>query len=308
MEVQVMNYDCAIIGGGPAGMNAALVLGRARRRTILLDNNKPRNAVTHASHGFLTRDGISPAEFRQLTATEISRYPSVHREECEIELVNPTASGFRVLTCGGQEFHSRKIILATGLKETLPRIDGLETCYGTSIFNCPYCDGWELRDQPLVLLSGSNHAFRLAMLLHNWSRDLIVCTNGETNLTLAQQDVLRRKGIQIEGQPVYELLSDEGRLQAVRFADGSLIRRSGGFVLPILSQANTFGAALGCKPDGINGLFTDAFGRTSVKGVFAAGDTAVTAPSQLVIAAAAGSRAAIGVNEDLSEEAFAEMI
>ncbi|MFC5529613.1 NAD(P)/FAD-dependent oxidoreductase [Cohnella yongneupensis] len=300
-----MEFDCAIIGGGPAGLNAALVLGRARRKTILFDNHKPRNAITRVSHGFLTRDGVSPSQFRELAAEELTQYPSIQKEEREIDSISQDGAGFRLVSLSGRALYARKIILATGLIESLPKIDGLANCYGTSIFNCPYCDGWELRDKPLVLLSETSQAYRMAMLLYNWSQDLIVCTNGQDVLTLKQQAALREKGLLVESQPVDFLLADKGRLAAVRFADGSMIRRNGGFVTPVLSQNRPFADILGCKRNENNDMITDAFGRTSVRGVYAAGDTATAAPSQLIIAAAAGSRAAIGVNEDLSEETFA---
>ncbi|MBW7477082.1 NAD(P)/FAD-dependent oxidoreductase [Paenibacillus oenotherae] len=302
-----MVYDCVIIGGGPAGLNAALVLGRARRSTLLIDSSKPRNAVTHASHGFITRDGVKPAEFRAIAHEELSQYPTVRRLEGEVAGLSSTESGFQVETAEGEKFAAGKLILATGLKETFPAIEGFHDFYGKSLFNCPYCDGWELKDKPLVLVTESNRALHMVKTVYNWSRDLVLCTNGHSIITDEQQRVLSGKGIRVITEPIAAFLGEEGRLAEVRFAGGSSIAREGGFVTPQFSQTTSFGEQLGCERNEMGGIVTDSFGRTSVKGVYAAGDTAVITPSQLIIAAAEGSRSAIGVNTDLTEEAWEDL-
>ncbi|MBB3111226.1 thioredoxin reductase [Paenibacillus phyllosphaerae] len=299
-----MRYDCAIVGGGPAGLNAALVLGRSRRGTILLDNNKPRNAVTHASHGFLTRDGVRPADFRRMAQEEIRGYPSVVTKECEITHIARLTDGFLVSTAQGEYVQASKIILATGLKESFPDIPGFTELYGRSLFNCPYCDGYEMQDQPIVLVSEGASAYHTAKLLLNWSRNLVVCTNWHANLSPDQQQQLYRQGVQVNMMPIDAFVGSEGQLAGVRFKDGSFIQRSGGFVTPRLSQRSDFGEQLGCARTEFGGIVTDSYGRTSVPGVYAAGDSALVMPSQLIIAAAEGSRAAMGVNSDLIEEWF----
>lgn len=299
-----MQYDCAIIGGGPAGLNAALVLGRARRDTLLLDDNKPRNAVTHASHGFITRDGVKPAEFRSIAHEELSRYPAVRYKERRVTDVTRTEFGFQIETNEGERFDARKLIIATGLNEKFPAIHGFYDFYGKSVFNCPYCDGWELRDKMLVLVSEGQNVFHTAKLVYNWSRDLVVCTNGKSNLTVKQKETLLNHGINVITTPIAAFNGQDGRLAEVKFVDGTAIVREGGFVTPEFSQKAIFGQKLGCELHEMGGILTDGFGRTSVKGIYAAGDTSVIAPSQLIIAASEGSRAAMGVNADLTEEAF----
>jgi len=299
-----MLWDCAIIGGGPAGLNAALVLGRARRQVLLADDGRPRNAVTHESHGFLTRDGVKPAEFRQMAYQEIGKYPSVRTVRDRVTAVRPDGGAFELDTGEGVIYQARKLILATGLRERLPSVEGMTSFYGKSLFNCPYCDGWELRDRALVVISENEHAFAMARTVHQWSRDLVLATNGAQVLTDGQREALRRNGIRIMEGRIAALAGEGGMLQKVVFADGSEVRREGGFVTPEWSHSAPFGEALGCASNELGGIVTDGFGRTSVKGVYAAGDSAVIAPSQLIIAAAGGSRAAIGVNTDLTQEDF----
>ncbi|UQZ80876.1 Thioredoxin reductase [Paenibacillus konkukensis] len=299
-----MLLDCVIVGGGPAGLNAALVLGRARRNVLLFDNNKPRNAVTHESHGFLTRDGVKPEQFRRIAHEEIMKYPSVRMKQATVTDIRHHGGGFEITAQSGERAAARKLILATGLREEFPPIAGFTQFYGRSLFNCPYCDGWELRDRPLVVVSEGANLFHSAMLIYNWSRNLLLCTNGRAVLSFDQKQALERKGLLVIEQPIAAFEGTDGQLEKVRFQDGSAVARAGGFVTPHWIQAAPFGARLGCATSELGGFVTDAFGRTNVKGVYAAGDTSVVAPSQLVIAAAEGSRAAIGVNGDLSFEEY----
>ncbi|OMF37606.1 pyridine nucleotide-disulfide oxidoreductase [Paenibacillus sp. FSL H8-0548] len=299
-----MLYDCVIIGGGPAGLNAALVLGRARRSVVLIDNNQPRNAVTHASHGFLTRDGVTPGEFRGIAYEEVLRYPSVEHWQVEAASVIKTESGFKVTMQSGEHVQARKVILATGLKEVFPEIEGFYALYGKSLFNCPYCDGWELRDQPLVIVSESPMIFHFVKVVYNWSKDLIVCTNGHATLTNDQKELLLSKGITIREEPISAFIGQNGMLEQVRFTDGTQIERTGGFVSPSFLPKALFGESLGCALTEIGGIKTDDFGRSTIHGLYAAGDASYFMPSQLIYAAADGSKAAVGVNMDLIDEQF----
>lgn len=299
-----MIVDCAIIGGGPAGLNAALVLGRARRRVLVFDDNHPRNAVTQESHGFVTRDGVKPHEFRVMAHRELSKYPSVDMQPLRVTALVRAADAFEMTTEKGDLFSAKTVLLATGLKELLPPIDGLQDYYGKSVFCCPYCDGWELRDRPLVVISEGPHTFNLVKVVWNWSHDLLVCTNGHQVLTEEQREVLHEKGIQVVEDRITALVGKGGQLERVVFATGEERARRGGFVAPQLLQASPFGEELGCEMNVMGGIVTDPFGRTTVPGVYAAGDASVVVPAQLIIAAAEGSRAAAGVNTDLTEHDF----
>ncbi|TYR80658.1 NAD(P)/FAD-dependent oxidoreductase [Priestia megaterium] len=299
-----MIYECAIIGGGPAGLNAALVLGRARRSVALIDNNQPRNAVTHASHGFITRDGVTPAEFRRIAYKEVLCYPSVKHLETEVNSVSKTEFGFELFTRSGVQIKARKLILATGVREIFPDIKGFYPLYGKSLFNCPYCDGWELRDKPLVVVSESPNIFHTAKLLFNWSKDLVICTNGHDILSDEQKELLHSKGIKVMNQTIAAFNGKNGLLEQIRFTDGTKIQRAGGFITPKFIQNVPFGEQLGCEMTEMGGIKTDDFGRSTISGLYAAGDASYFMPSQLIFAAADGSKTAMIVNADLTGEYF----
>lgn len=300
-----MVIDCAIIGGGPAGLNAALVLGRARRNVVLFDDNKPRNAVTQETHGFLTRDGVKPTELRDIAHQEIRKYPSVEMRNSRITDVSKHESLFEVVADNGEVLQAKTIILATGLKETLPEIENIHDYYGKSLFNCPFCDGWELRDKPLVVIAEDGQAaFHFTQVVWNWSRNLLVCTNGHSHLTEEQKETLQKKEIEVIEDPITALVGKQGMLERVVFSTHEERMRQGGFVVPKWTQASPFGAQLGCEPTALGGIMTDDFGRTTVPGVYAAGDASVVMPSQLIYAAAAGSRAAAGVSAVLFQSDF----
>lgn len=299
-----MILDCAVIGGGPAGLNASLVLGRARRKTILFDDNKPRNAVTSEAHGFITRDGIDPQELKRIAQEELNRYPDVKIEKQRVLNVRKDQQLFHIETESGDFYKARRIILATGFKEILPDITRLEEFYGSSLFSCPFCDGWELRDRPLVVIAEIPGAFHMAKVASNWTNDLIVCTNGKPILSADEKEVLEKNGIQVNEKKIRSLIGTNGKLEVIEFVDGERLFRTGGFVASQWIQASAIGESFGCKLNERGGVEADRFRRTNVEGVFACGDTVMDGPSQLIIAAAEGSMAGIGVNGELLEERF----
>ncbi|REE80181.1 thioredoxin reductase [Paenibacillus taihuensis] len=299
-----MLLDCIIIGGGPAGLNAALVLGRARRNVIIFDDNKPRNAVTHQSNGFITRDGIAPTEFRQFAHQDLRKYPSILTRQERVTTVQPINGVFQAVSEQGYSFHARSVILATGLKETLPAVRGIHDYYGKSLFSCPYCDGWELRDKPLVLIADHESAFFLAKKVYQWSRDLMFCTNGIPLLTFEQKDKLYRRGIRVMEQKITALIGAGGMLKQIQFEDGTAVDRAGGFVTPGWTHASPLVDMLACQTNEMGAVVKDHFGRTSVPGVYVAGDTSFQPPAQVIVAAGEGCKAAIAVNTDLVEADF----
>lgn len=299
-----MILDCAVIGGGPAGLNAALVLGRSRRKTILFDDNKPRNAVTSESHGFITRDGIHPQEFKRVAQEELSRYPDVSIVKQQVHRINKENNLFQVETGNGEVYSAKKIILATGFKEVLPDIPRVKEFYGKSLFSCPFCDGWELRDRSLAVIADDKKGFHMAKVVSNWTNDLIIFTNGSKVLSLEEQELLKSKGISINEKKIAALIGEEGMLESIQFEDETAVHREGGFIASEWKQAASFDSSLDYTLNEQGGIETDSWQRTNAEGVFACGDTRIAGPSQLIIAAGEGSMAAMAVNAELIEEKF----
>ncbi|MGD6830691.1 NAD(P)/FAD-dependent oxidoreductase [Sutcliffiella halmapala] len=299
-----MVLDCVVIGGGPSGLNASLVLGRAKKNIILFDEDKPRNAVTYESHGFITRDGIKPSEFKRIAKEELRNYPSISIQNHRVIAIIKEKQSFIIHTDEGNSYHSRKVILSTGLRDVMPRIEGINNFFGTSLFNCPFCDGWELKDRPLVVISENERAFHMTKMIANWSKDLVVCTNGRIIFTEEQKELLTKKNIKVFEDEIEILQGENGHLRTIKFMNGKVIEREGGIVTTGLEQASSLAQTLGCAINKMGGIETDNFGRTNIQGIYASGDISITLPAQLIIAASEGSKAAMGVISDLVNEDF----
>jgi thioredoxin reductase len=293
--------DCTIIGGGPAGLNATLVLGRARRNVVLVDCNDSRNKVTHETHGFITRDGVKPREFREMANEEFSKYETIVTMEDKVEEIVKEDEGFKIKTKNGQEWLTRKVILATGVIEKFTNVPNLNDFYGNSIFNCPYCDGWELRDQALALFGLVDYSIHMAGILRNWSQDIIIFTNGE-KVSKGQMKEIKKMNVQVETGKIKRLYGNNGMLKGIEIETGQLIQRTGGFVTPDLVQASDIGRKLGVKLDDLGGYKSDDVGRTNILNLFVAGEASVIYPAQLIVAAASGVTAAMAVNVELTHE------
>ncbi|MEK4323802.1 NAD(P)/FAD-dependent oxidoreductase [Bacillus sp. FSL K6-3221] len=299
-----MLLDCAIIGGGPAGLSAALVVGRGRKQVIVFDDELPRNRVTQESHGFITNDGMTPFEIRQAGEADLQKYPHIQIKRSQIVDIQKKEESFTLLTHEGDAFEAKKIILATGLQDILPEIEGIHDVYGKTLFSCPFCDGWELKEKALALIAENQRALHMAKLLSNWTKDLIVFTNGHM---LAEEDktLLTAHSIQVIDVPIVSIDHDNGQLRSLQLANGEIVNREGGFVASEFKQSAPFAEKLGCQMTKNAGIETDILGRTTVSGVFACGDN-LGGPAQLVLAAAAGSQAGMGVIHELVQEEFQE--
>jgi len=296
-------FDVAIIGGGPAGLNAALVLGRARKQVALIDEGRPRNAVTHAVHGFLTRDGISPAEFRRLAQEELAAYPSVSFV-ADIAVSVAGADGcFEIATGQGTTLTSRKILFAVGMKDKPLSIPGLAEVYGRSAFVCPYCDGWELRDAALVVIHQGAELLHFVPLLAGWTKDFVICTNGPDGLTAEQRAELRAHRVSWYESPIRSIASSGGIVRQVVLEDGTVLECRGIFFKPDLVIGSDLPQALGCRIAETGAVVVDEFGKTSTPGVYSAGDAA-SRLHQAVAAASLGAFAAAAINHELNMEAW----
>ncbi|MED4886161.1 NAD(P)/FAD-dependent oxidoreductase [Lysinibacillus fusiformis] len=297
--------DCIIIGGGPSGLSASLTLGRARRNIALFDDRTNRNRVTQASHGFITRDGIRPQAFKEIVLKELENYPSVSYFTSTVtEIIKDIGNErFTVKTSTNQEFVSEKIILATGIQEVFT-IASIRKFYGKSLFSCPYCDGWEQKDKPLVVIAEKEeHVLHLTKLIYNWSQDLVVLTNG-VQLSKEGKMELQKHNIKIITEKIKNFIGKDGYLQKIEFETGATILRSGGFVAPSYYRPNQFAEKLGCEIHENGKVITDGVGRTTQKNVYIAGETERSKPSSLMISAAKGNKAAVSVNTDLTMERF----
>ena len=311
-------YDCVVIGAGPAGLSAALNLSRARLTVLVIDSDRPRNAATMISHGFLTRDGVPPHELRRLAREEVEGYPgtrilrrtSVRSVQRARELSEEDGSHPFTVTLGspsgaGRTVHGRAVLVATGLRETLPDVPNIRGFYGMSLFSCAACDGYELGDQPLALIGETDDLFDRALLVSQWTHTLTVFTNGAGftdeagAVSAGQERALRQRGITVERRRITELEGDRGLLAAVRVDGGDRIPVTGGFVRPLWHPAVEFLAGLDVAGDAHAQLLTDRNGRTSVPGLYAAGDVAAPGPQQLIVAAGAGARTAAIISQDL---------
>jgi thioredoxin reductase len=297
-----VEVDVVVIGGGPAGLSAALNLGRARASVVVVDAGRPRNAATLRSHGFLTRDGVPPLELRKLARAELAAYPAVtvlDRTAVTALLPTDSANGMRFiapLQGRGERIPpavaARSVLVATGLRETLPRIPSLRAFYGMTIFSCAACDAWELQDRALALIGETADLAARARLLARWTDRLTVFTNGADVVDTVEEAELAASGIVVERRPIDDLEGERGTVSAVRLVDGTRIEIDGGFIRPQWSPALDFLSGLDIDRDADGTLVVDRSGRTSVPGVYAAGDAASPGPQQLIVAAGQGARAA----------------
>jgi thioredoxin reductase len=304
-------WDVVIAGAGPAGLSAALVLGRCRRRVLLCDAGTPRNHATDAMHGFLGHDGIAPRAFRERVHEELAHYEGVRFEPRAVEDAEPLADGlgFRVrLAAGDGEpapavVECRKLLLATGLVDELPDVPGLAELWGRSVHSCPYCDGWELSDAPLAAYGRRRRGLEIARALTAWTRDLVLCSDGPSGLSAVERRDLAANGVRLVETRVARLDGRDGRLEAVVFADGTrLPRRALFFDTPSRPQSS-LAQRLGCAPSARGGVRAGRLESTTVPGVFVAGN--ILRDVQLaVVAAAEGCKAAFGINRSLTREDF----
>ena len=297
--------EVVVIGGGPAGLSATLNLARALVDVVLVDASRPRNSATLRSHGFLTRDGIRPTELRALAKAELAVYDNVaHLERRSVTSVRAHADGFQVEIAGrGPGEHdtvtAQAILLTTGLTETLPALPSIRSYYGMSVFSCVACDAWDLRGRPLALIGETPDLARRAVHLARWTADLTVFTNAADVVTSDEETALSALGIRVERTAVADLDGERGAVSSVQLADGRSIPVEGGFVRPTWTVATGFIDDLRLQESADGFLITDDSGRTSVPGLYAAGDVAVPGPQQMIIAAGNGARTAAAIVDDL---------
>jgi thioredoxin reductase len=293
------NYDVVVIGGGAAGLSAALVLARARRTVAVVDAGEPRNLAAAHMNGFLSRDGMPPRELLAAGRAEVDRYGG-HLLNGRVERVRRTPDGFDVLLSDQEPRTARRVLVATGLHDHLPDLPGVRERWGRDLLHCPYCHGHEVRDLPLGVLGGSPEAVQHAQLVRQWSPDVVLFSHlDEIDADAREQLVARAIGI-VDGR-LKRLVVTADRLTGLELEDGRFVPRAAVFVRPRFVPQTDLLADLGCLADDQGWIVTDPVGRTSQPGVWAAGN-ATNPRAQVITAAGEGSAAAIALNADLVDE------
>jgi thioredoxin reductase len=298
-------YDVVIVGGGPAGLSAALTLGRARKRVLLCDAGPRRNAAAVHVHNFVTRDGITPAEFRRIGREQLEPYTNVEARDVGVREITGERGAFKVrLEADADQngvVEARRILLCTGMIDEPPAIEGMRELWGTSIFQCPYCHGWEVQDQRFAYLAADAEATAFGVFLRGWTSDVVLLTNGAFAVPPEVRTNLINGGVRLEERPIARLIASGDRLARIDFAHGDSIERDALFVHPAQRQVDVV-RALGLAVDGKGYVKVDEMTReTSVPGIYAAGDLLTQAQSA-ILSAAAGMRAAAMVNHVLTLE------
>jgi thioredoxin reductase len=297
------NYEIIIIGGSYSGMSVAMALGRASRNVLIIDANKPCNRQTPHSHNFLTQDGESPAAISAKAKEQVMTYPTVTFINDSVTSANKSDTGFYVATESRQTFSAKKIVLATGIKDILPNIDGFAECWGISVIHCPYCHGYEVKNLKTAVLANADAAMHYAQLLLQWTKDLTLFTNGNSLFTEEQKAKLQHHNIAIVEGGVDRLEQNNGQLQDIILKDGSIHNFNVMYYKPAFEFYTNLHEQLGCTLNEMGFIATDEWQKTAIPGIYASGDCA-TPMRSVAMAVAEGMKAGAMINNELAAEAF----
>jgi thioredoxin reductase len=301
-----MQFDVLIVGGGPAGLSAAVILGRCHRKALLCDEGRQRNLSSHAIHGLLGREGRSPSDFLDEALEEVSRYKSVEVRRTRVTDIVAAGEAFDFVCSDGTHGTALKVLLATGLVDELPELAGLEPLYGVSVHHCLYCDGFEYAGKPVAAYGKGDKGAELAVMMKHWMSDVVVCSDG-TEVTAKAIRKLEEYEIPLRTEPIRSLEGADGELAKIVFESGPELPRAGLFFSTGCHQASDLSNSLGCKRSEKGGVVIDpATEESSVPGVYVAGD--VSRDVLLVaVAIAEGAQAAVAINKAfLRRDGFCE--
>jgi thioredoxin reductase len=300
-------WECAVIGAGAAGLSAALVLGRARRRTLVIDADEQSNRASDAIGGLLGHDRRPPAELYASGRQELASYPSVEYRRGAVSGGRRAESGFLLEVDGGEEVCARRVLLTTGMDYCPPQLPGLQRLWGTSVFQCPFCHGWEMRDKRLAALAADGAAIHAGLMLRGWTDDLVVLTDGPAELSDDSIRRLKTANVAVDDRRIVELIGEQGQLTEIAFADGTRLPRDGLLVEAPLRQRSPLAEKLGVEytagSAGMDQIKVDKIYRTTVDGIFAAGDNCIDQP-HMAGAIDAGSKAAMVIVQSLLADEF----
>ncbi len=298
-----IDSEVIIVGAGPAGLSAAIILARACRTVLIFDSGKPRNAATRHLHGFLTRDQIPPQELVAIARDDLKKYDTVRIEEATVAGARCDSYGFEVTLSDGRKYHSRKLLIATGVVDNMPDLPGLKNMFGCTVFHCPFCDAWEFRQQTIATYGKGEKGFGLSLEMLGWSKSIVLCTDGPTELDDEQSATLARNGITVRDEPVQLLEGSDGILERVVFKSGEPLQCRALFFTTGQHQASPLASALGCEFNEKGTVRTGRHESTTVPGLYVAGDASRDV-QWVVVAAAEGAEAAYAITQDLIKESW----
>ena len=296
-------YDVIVVGGGAAGLSAAIVLGRCRRRVFVCDVGQPRNQASRAVHCLLGHEGTPPSDLLVRARFELERYPTVELHAGRVTNISLSRHQFSVVCAEGSTLRARKVLLATGLTDDVPRLEGIERLYGRSVHHCPYCDGFEHRDQPLAVYGVGDKGAGLALMMKQWSSDVVLCTDGPSQFSSIMQERLQQHGIPVCCERISKLEgTDDGVLQEIHLQNGKTLKREAMFFTTGCRQSSDLSAVLGCARDEKGSIVTDPVTEeSSVRGVYVAGDASRDV-LLVAVAIAEGAKAGVAINRALLQE------
>lgn len=296
-------YEVIIIGGSYAGLSAAMALGRSLRKVLLIDSGKPSNRFTPHAHNFLTQDGIAPGEIAQKAKEQVQQYPSIDFLTDGALHAERSTEGFSITTEKGQEFHAKKLIFATGIRDILPEVPGFAACWGKSIVHCPYCHGYELKGKKTAILAKAEKAFHLFPLLKNLTQEVSLLLSDPTELTEDQRRQLKAHKIPLLSANIKEVVHTDGKLTSLHFEDGSSQAFEALYAALPFEQHSHLPEALGCELNELGYLEIEHTQKTTVEGVYACGDNS-SMMRALSNAVYTGNVAGAMVNMELAQEEF----
>lgn len=297
------NFDVIIVGGSYAGLSAAIALGRSLRNVLIIDSGLPCNRQTPHSHNFITHDGETPAAIAEKARLQVLNYPTVLLHNGFAANGKKTDTGFIIETLEGLEFTAKKLIFATGITDIMPEIKGFEQCWGISVIHCPYCHGYEFRNQKTAIMANGERAFHLASLVHNLSNQVSIITSGKAEFTDEQCNKLQLHNISITEKKIQEVIHDSGHLTSIIFEDGETMELNALYAPVPFKQHSDIPAELGCELTEMGHIKTDPFQKTNIAGVFACGDN-TSMMRAISYAVATGGIAGSMVNKELVDEMF----
>ncbi|WP_343685842.1 NAD(P)/FAD-dependent oxidoreductase [Chryseobacterium gleum] len=297
------NFDVIIIGGSYSGLSAGISLGRSLRNVLIIDNGKPCNRQTPHSHNFVTHDGKTPSEISKLAKKDVEKYNTVSLYNGTAVKIQNTSDGFKIETSSGEKFNSKKLIIASGVRDVMPDIPGFAECWGISVIHCPYCHGYEVKNEITGILSNGDIAYEFSKLIFNLTKSLTLFTNGKASLTDEQIKKLAQNKINLNEDEIEKIEHDNGSVQKIIFKNGKEVSLKALYAKIPFEQNLNVSADLGCELTEQGFIKVDAMQKTNVPGVFACGDN-VTMMRSVANAVAQGNFAGAVVNKELSDEEF----